>query len=293
MSIEVAAQPAPGQDELLDREALALVADLEHRFGDRRRALLQARDEREARFAAGERPGFPAETRELREAEWSVAAAPPDLDDRRVELTGAGRSEDGHQRAQLRRERVHVLPRGRALADLGQRRRRPRRGARRDPAHARVRLARRQALLARRGARDDRRAPARLAPRGAPCARRRPARLGEPLRPRALPALERARGGRARQRALRVPREAREPPRGRALERRVRRGPGGRRPSARDDPRDRPDRDDHRGVRDGGDPLRAARALRRPQRRALGLHLQRDQEVPRRPGVRAARTAPP
>ena len=28
---------------------------------------------------------------------------------------------------------------------------------------------------------------------------------------------------------------------------------------------------------------------RRPQRRALGLHLQRDQEVPRRPGVRAAR----
>jgi malate synthase len=88
MSIEVAAQPAPGQDELLDREALDLVADLEHRFGSRRRALLQARDEREARFAAGERPGFPAETRELREAPWSVAAAPPDLDDRRVELTG-------------------------------------------------------------------------------------------------------------------------------------------------------------------------------------------------------------
>jgi malate synthase len=88
MSIEVAAQPAPGQDELLDREALDLVADLERRFGPRRRALLQARDEREAGFAAGERPGFPAETLELREAEWSVAAAPPDLDDRRVELTG-------------------------------------------------------------------------------------------------------------------------------------------------------------------------------------------------------------
>ncbi len=88
MSAEVAATPVAGQDELLDGEALALVAELEHRFGARRRALLQAREEREARFAAGERPGFPAETRELREAEWSVASAPADLDDRRVELTG-------------------------------------------------------------------------------------------------------------------------------------------------------------------------------------------------------------
>ena len=54
------------------------------------------------------------------------------------------------------------------------------------------------------------------------------------------------------------------------------------------DPRDRPDRDDHRVVRDGGDPVRAARALGGPQRGPLGLHLQRDQEVPRRPGARAA-----
>ena len=49
---------------------------------------------------------------------------------------------------------------------------------------------------------------------------------------------------------------------------------------ARDDPRDRPDRDDPGRVRDGRDPLRAARALGRPERRPLGLHLQRDQEVP-------------
>ena len=47
------------------------------------------------------------------------------------------------------------------------------------------------------------------------------------------------------------------------------------------DPRDRPDRDDPRRVRDGRDPLRAARPLRRAERRPLGLHLQRDQEVPR------------
>jgi malate synthase len=88
MSAEVAAQAVPGQDELLDSEALNLIGELERRFGPRRRALLAAREEREQRFAAGERPSFPEETRELREADWTVAAAPLDLDDRRVEITG-------------------------------------------------------------------------------------------------------------------------------------------------------------------------------------------------------------
>ena len=41
------------------------------------------------------------------------------------------------------------------------------------------------------------------------------------------------------------------------------------------------DRDDPRRVRDGRDPLRAARALGGPQLRPLGLHLQLHQEVPR------------
>ena len=46
----------------------------------------------------------------------------------------------------------------------------------------------------------------------------------------------------------------------------------------------------HGRVRDGGDPLRAARPLRRPQRRALGLHLLHHQDLPRpRPPVRPAR----
>ena len=88
MTATVAAQPVAGQDELLDEQALELIGDLERRFGPRRRALLAAREEREARFAAGERPSFPEETRELREAEWSVAATPPDFQDRRVEITG-------------------------------------------------------------------------------------------------------------------------------------------------------------------------------------------------------------
>ena len=57
----------------------------------------------------------------------------------------------------------------------------------------------------------------------------------------------------------------------------------------RDDQGDRPDRDDPRRVRDGRDPLRAARPLGRPQRRPLGLHLQRDQEARPPARVRAPR----
>ena len=56
--------------------------------------------------------------------------------------------------------------------------------------------------------------------------------------------------------------------------------PGRARHPAGHDPRDRADRDLPGRVRDGGDPLRAARALGRAQRRPLGLHVQRDQEVP-------------
>ncbi len=57
-------------------------------------------------------------------------------------------------------------------------------------------------------------------------------------------------------------------------------GAGVRRHPARHDPGDRADRDVPGRVRDGGDPLRAARALGRAERGSLGLHVQRDQDVP-------------
>ncbi len=76
-----------------------------------------------------------------------------------------------------------------------------------------------------------------------------------------------------------LPAEDRELPRGAALERRLRDDAERARPAAGHDQGDGADRDDPRGVRDGRDPLRAARAQRRPERRALGLHLQLHQEV--------------
>jgi malate synthase len=74
--------------EILTPEALAFVAELHRRFNPERERLLGARAERQARLDAGELPDFLEETRELRESDWQVAPPPPELEDRRVEITG-------------------------------------------------------------------------------------------------------------------------------------------------------------------------------------------------------------
>ncbi len=73
---------------IMSDEALAFVDDLARRFGPRRRELLAARAARQTRLDAGERPGFLAETSDVRAADWRVPPAPADLNDRRVEITG-------------------------------------------------------------------------------------------------------------------------------------------------------------------------------------------------------------
>ena len=75
--------------EVLTPDALAFVADLHRSLDPRRRDLLGARTERQAEFDAGKLPGFLPETAHVRDDPgWRVAAAPADLDDRRVEITG-------------------------------------------------------------------------------------------------------------------------------------------------------------------------------------------------------------
>jgi malate synthase len=78
----------PAHAAILSPEALAFVAALHRRFDARRRDLLRAREERQAAIDAGDDLGFLDGTREIRSAEWSVASAPSDLLDRRVEITG-------------------------------------------------------------------------------------------------------------------------------------------------------------------------------------------------------------
>jgi malate synthase len=86
--VEVLGPAEPRFDEILSDEALAFVAALQREFGGRRDELLEARAERQVRLDEGERPDFLQTTRSVREAEWRVAPAPPDLRDRRVEITG-------------------------------------------------------------------------------------------------------------------------------------------------------------------------------------------------------------
>lgn len=88
MTIEVAGDRVSGSDQILTPAALAFVERLAGAFEPRRRDLLAARAERRAALAAGGTLDLLPETAEIREAEWTVAAAPADLDDRRVEITG-------------------------------------------------------------------------------------------------------------------------------------------------------------------------------------------------------------
>jgi malate synthase len=86
--VEVLGGLQPGFEEVLDRQALDLVAALARAFEPRRKRLLAERAERQAALDAGERPDFLADTASVRQAEWSVAPAPPDLQRRHVEITG-------------------------------------------------------------------------------------------------------------------------------------------------------------------------------------------------------------
>ncbi|WP_428265179.1 malate synthase A [Haliangium sp.] len=74
--------------EILTPAALAFVEGLVREFNGKRVELLSRRATRQAAFDAGELPDFLAETRSIRESEWTVAPIRADLLDRRVEITG-------------------------------------------------------------------------------------------------------------------------------------------------------------------------------------------------------------
>ncbi|MCL2448582.1 MAG: malate synthase A, partial [Polyangiaceae bacterium] len=81
--------PVEARDEtIFSAEALAFVADLTRKFAPRIAELLEKRRARQARFDGGELPDFLPETAEIRAGSWRVAPPPPDLRDRRVEITG-------------------------------------------------------------------------------------------------------------------------------------------------------------------------------------------------------------
>jgi malate synthase len=78
----------PGYEKVLTPEAIAFLAGLERKFGPERRRLLARRAEIQHRLDAGCKPDFQAETKAIRDGDWRVAPIPPDIHDRRTEITG-------------------------------------------------------------------------------------------------------------------------------------------------------------------------------------------------------------
>jgi malate synthase len=88
MDISTTGTDAAVQAKVLSKEALAFVTELETKFGPTRARLLELRRKRDAEIAAGKSYGLLEETKDVRAAEWRVAATPADLDRRHVEITG-------------------------------------------------------------------------------------------------------------------------------------------------------------------------------------------------------------
>ena len=164
-------------EQVLTEDAATFLTGLQREFGPRRRELLAARHARAQRLRDGELPDFLPETQQRPRGRLAVAPRPgrppgPPRRDHRP-----GRPQDGDQRAQLGREDVHGRLRGLQLADLAELHRGPGQPDRRDRAHDHARHGR-EAVRAERRDRDAARAPARLAPRGAALRGRRRADLG-------------------------------------------------------------------------------------------------------------------
>lgn len=86
--VEIKQQVSEREERILSPEALAFVAELHRNFNPERRQLLSQRVERQERLNAGEMPTFPEGSAARRDPNWKVAPVPPDLLDRRVEITG-------------------------------------------------------------------------------------------------------------------------------------------------------------------------------------------------------------
>lgn len=82
------AEPTAGDTEILTPEAVSFIAALNREFGPRRMELLARRKQRDRAIADGAMPDFLPETADIRKGDWRVAPIPPDILDRRVEITG-------------------------------------------------------------------------------------------------------------------------------------------------------------------------------------------------------------
>ncbi len=291
VDIEVRGKLGPRYQEIVTPQALAFLAGLHRKFNGTRQRLLARREERQARFDAGELPDFLPETqpsapatgrsRRSRPTFSTAASRSPGRPTARwssTRSTPARASSWPTSRTPPRRPGT-TSSKGRSIS--------PTAGAASstftDPASGKGLQALRQAGRAPR-------APARLAPAGRPPAHRQrtDVRFAVRFRPLRLP--QRAGHSRAGQRTIFLSAQDGEPPRGAPVERGVPPRRGGARPSRRHHQGDRADRDAARRLRDGRNHLRTARAHGRPQLRPLGLHLLVHQDAPEQAATTCCRT---
>ncbi len=89
LGAEVLSGSGEAQDRVLTEGALSFLVRLQRELGPERDRLLAERQLRQARLDQGELPDFLGATAEVRrDLSWRVVAAPADLLDRRVEITG-------------------------------------------------------------------------------------------------------------------------------------------------------------------------------------------------------------
>jgi len=86
--LEITGPMNPRYAEILSPEACRFIAGLFREFGPRREQLLAKRVERQREIDAGQLPHFLPETAHIRGGNWRVPPPPPDLLDRRTEITG-------------------------------------------------------------------------------------------------------------------------------------------------------------------------------------------------------------
>lgn len=74
--------------KVLTDEAMTFLTALQEQFNTERLELLKKRHLQQDLFDMGKFPKFPMETEDIRRLDWTAAPTPPDLLDRRVEITG-------------------------------------------------------------------------------------------------------------------------------------------------------------------------------------------------------------
>ncbi len=86
--LEIRGPMNPGYADVLTPDACRFLAGLVEKFQPRRAELLARRVERQRAIDVGQMPDFLPETAAIRSGDWRVPPPPPDLLDRRTEITG-------------------------------------------------------------------------------------------------------------------------------------------------------------------------------------------------------------